>query len=101
MERLIDDCIIMDYGSILIQEPVDKLLNTLRCYTAKIAEGYELPVLNGFYHPSVLKNKFEAFSFMAQEEVENKLKALNIPYVELKGERVSLEDAFIGLTGKY
>ena len=32
MERLIDDCIIMDYGKILIQKPVNDLLNTFTRY---------------------------------------------------------------------
>ncbi len=31
-ERLIDDCIIMDYGSILIQQPAETLRKGLRKY---------------------------------------------------------------------
>lgn len=101
MERLIDDCIIMDYGSILTQQPVKTLLDTIRCYTATVPDGAEWAALDGFYHPSVIKNRFETFSFLPPEEVENRLKAANIPYTGLKSERVNLEDAFIGLTGKY
>lgn len=101
MERLIDDCIIMDYGSILIQQPVKELLDTIRCYTAIVAEGCELPELDGFYHPSVIKNRFEAYAFLPMAEVESRLKAAGVAYSELKSEKVSLEDAFIGLTGKY
>lgn len=33
MEKLVDDCIIMDYGSILVQMPVGELLGTFRRYT--------------------------------------------------------------------
>jgi ABC-2 type transport system ATP-binding protein len=33
--------------------------------------------------------------------VENKLKEWQVPFSELKSEKVNLEDAFIGLTGKY
>ncbi|MEG1586466.1 MAG: ABC transporter ATP-binding protein, partial [Bacteroidales bacterium] len=36
MERLIDDCIIMDYGKILTQQPVDRLLNTFRQITCTV-----------------------------------------------------------------
>lgn len=39
MERLIDDCIIMDYGSILIQKPVPQLLDTFRRYTFRLEAG--------------------------------------------------------------
>lgn len=32
MERLIDDCIMMDYGSILIQQPIETLMKELKIY---------------------------------------------------------------------
>lgn len=38
MERLIDDCIIMDYGSILIQQPIETLMKELRRYTCTVPE---------------------------------------------------------------
>ena len=43
MERLIDDCIIMDYGRILVQMPVDELLRTFRRYTFRCADDAVLP----------------------------------------------------------
>lgn len=101
MERLIDDCIIMDYGTILTQQPVKQLLNTLRRYTCRVPENYVPKLSNKFYHPSVMRNIMETYSFLSQAEVELYFKKQNIPYMELKAERVNLEDAFIGLTGKY
>lgn len=101
MERLIDDCIMMDYGSILIQKPIDKLLREVRRYTCTVPEGYELPATNGLYHPSVIRTSLETFSFMPVAAVEAKLQALTVPYSNLQSENVNLEDAFIGLTGKY
>ena len=101
MERLIYDCIIMDYGKILIQRPVSELLREGRRYTFKVPEDYELPPSEAFYHPSMVRDTLETFSFLPPEEVESKLKAMAVPYTDLRGERVNLEDAFIGLTGKY
>ena len=101
MERLIDDCIIMDYGSILIQQPVRELLDTIRCYTCTVPEGYTLPEDADFHHPAVIRNTLETFSFLTQQEVEARFAALQVPYSQLKCETVNLEDAFIGLTGKY
>ena len=43
MERLIDDCIIMDYGRILVQQPVAELLATFRRYTFPAADDAALP----------------------------------------------------------
>ena len=101
MERLVDDCIIMDYGRILIQQPVKELLDTIRRYTCTLPEGYKMPEDKDFYHPSLIRNTLETFSFLPQQEVENRFKALQVPYSDLKCETVNLEDAFIGLTGKY
>lgn len=102
MERLIDDCIMLDYGKILIQQPVEKLLKEGHRYTCTVPEGYEPKgTWAGFYHPSVVRNRLETFSFLSKEEAEIRLKAMQIPYSELISEQVKLEDAFIGLTGKY
>ena len=101
MERLVDDCIIMDYGKILIQKPIDELLKEGRRYTCTVPEGYELPASDDFYHPSVMRNTLEIFSFLPLTEAEAKLKSMSVPYTDLHSEHVNLEDAFIGLTGKY
>lgn len=101
MERLIDDCIIMDYGKILIQQPIKELLDNVRRYTCTVPEGYKLPETDVFYHPSVIRNTLETYSFLQQPEAETHLKSMQTPYNNLKCETVNLEDAFIGLTGKY
>ena len=101
MERLVDDCIIMDYGKILIQKPIDELLKEGRRYTCTVPEGYELPASDDFYHPSVMRNTLETFSFLPLTEAEAKLKSMSVPYTDLHSEHVTLEDAFLGLTGKY
>ena len=76
MERLVDDCIIMDYGRILIQQPVKELLDTIRRYTCTLPEGYKMPEDKDFYHPSLIRNTLETFSFLPQQEVETRFKAL-------------------------
>ncbi|MBQ8501135.1 MAG: ABC transporter ATP-binding protein [Bacteroides sp.] len=102
MERLVDDCIIMDYGRILTQQPVQQLLDTLHRYTCTVPDGYRtVPQCDAFYHPSILRNTLELHSFLTQEQVEEQLKRMQVPYADLRCESVNLEDAFIGLTGKY
>ena len=58
MERLIDDCIIMDYGSILIQQPVQQLLKTFRRYTFRIEGTIPeiLPEDATLYHSAVIRD---------------------------------------------
>lgn len=103
MERLIDDCIIMDYGKILFQKPVGELLSGIKRYTCLLPDGFKAAELPGdaFYHPSIIRNSLETHSFLPAQEVEKKFKEAGIPFRELKSEAVNLEDAFIGLTGKY
>ena len=54
-------------------------------------------------HPrtSVMRNQLETFSFLQPAETEAKLKSMSVPYTNFHSEQVNLEDAFIGLTGKY
>lgn len=101
MERLIDDCIIMDYGCIMIQKPVKELLNTIKRYEFSVPDPYEPGEYPGFYYPSKIRNRVETFSFFTMREAEEKLKSFEVPFSGLKAEPVNLEDAFIGLTGKY
>ena len=102
MERLIDDCIIMDYGSILTQQPIGELLARFHRYTCTVPESFRMPEeVPGLYHPSVIRNSMETFSFLPETEVRERLNALQVPFEDLKCECVNLEDAFIGLTGKY
>ncbi len=99
MERLIDDCIMMDYGRILVQMPVGILLNDIHRYTASVAEGFSLKQTEGMYNPSVIRNTLEVFSMRPEAEVRATLAKEGIS--EVNAEKVNLEDAFIGLTGKY
>ncbi len=55
-----------------------------------------------FYHPALsLTGELELYSFLEKDEVERRLQAMNIPHGPLMMDNLDLEDAFIGLTGKY
>ena len=101
MERLVDDCIIMDYGRILVQMPIDELLGTFRRYTFPCSNEISLPDGDGIYHPSVLKDRAELYSFDTPEQIRTKLFRAGIACETLESQTLNLEDAFIGLTGKY
>ena len=102
MERLIDDCIIMDYGKILIQKPVNELLNTFTryCFTTRNGEA-QFPADPQLYNTSVIRGHAETYSFQDMEYVKQWLAQNGIPHTSLSAEKMNLEDVFIGLTGKY
>ena len=101
MERLIDDCIIMDYGKILIQKPIDYLLNNFRRITCDIPDGYEFAQNELFFNPARIGHSMEVFTFLSEAEARQYFDAQQVPYQNFKMESLNLEDAFIGLTGKY
>lgn len=102
MERLIDDCIIMEYGKILTQQPIHQILDTFRKYTFRVPENYQMNESHDkFFHPTKIKDTVETYSFLPLDQAQNYLNEHSVPYNNIKAEQINLEDAFIGLTGKY
>ncbi|MDE6368066.1 MAG: ABC transporter ATP-binding protein [Muribaculaceae bacterium] len=101
LERLIDDCIILDYGKILTQMSVDKLLADFGMYKFHTDKDITLPDDPKIINPGKIRNEVELYSFDGIDYVKQYLEASNIPYSGLERAPMSLEDAFIGLTGKY
>lgn len=100
MELLIDDCMIMDYGRLLLHRPVNEIVEHFRRYRfASPGEGFRLLPDKDLWNPSSLGDRWEVYSFLNREEVSARLAVMGIK--EVTEERLSLEDAFIGLTGKY
>lgn len=101
LEQLIDDCIILDYGKILTQMPVDKLLTDFAKYTFTVDNNTEIPVDKKFINPGKIKNEMELYTFEDADYVKNSLDKQGVKYTDLQRQKMTLEDAFIGLTGKY
>jgi ABC-2 type transport system ATP-binding protein len=100
MERLIDDCMILDYGQLLLQQPVDGFLKTFKRYrlvTDREPQWGQLPVV----HLEKIRDKVEFYSFAEKETLISHLNQQGFNGQLLKEENLSLEEAFIGLTGKY
>lgn len=101
LEQLIDDCIILDYGKILTQMPVDKLLADFGKYTFTVDGDIALPADDKFINPGKIKNEIELYTFESPDYVKGTLDRHGVRYSDLRRRDMSLEDAFIGLTGKY
>ncbi len=104
LERLVDDCIILDYGKILTQQPVKQLMSNLKRYEYRCCDDQRMiPTdIEGIYSPWQSNDKFEFYSFFTPEHVATTLSNAGIKASSLEAFAVdSLEDAFIGLTGRY
>jgi len=100
MERLIDDCIIMDYGRIVLQQPIEKLMGQFKRFRFTLNSG-AMPAIDMFYHPEMIRNSMEMYAFLPMDEVRRVLDGHGVDYSDLRCEELSLEEIFIGLTGKY
>lgn len=98
MEMLIDDCMVLDYGRLLLHEPTQYILENFRRFRFK-SDVSDIESIEGLWNIEKIGTIWEAYSFLPYNEVENKLSSYEIN--GLKEEKLSLEDAFIGLTGKY
>lgn len=103
LERLIDDCIIMDYGKILVQKPIKELLNIF--YKYSFYGDYDIKKYDCdksiFYSSDTINNRTEIYSYKKIDAVKNHLDELGIMADNLVQEKMDLEEIFIGLTGKY
>lgn len=101
IEKLVDDCIIMDYGKILFHNKISVLTGNLIKYTYQNSGNTKMPSADFILNASEYKGKTEFYSFAAENEIRSKMEADGINTETLKSEKMNLEDAFIGLTGKY
>ena len=101
MERLVDDCIILDYGRILVHKPVKYLTDHFARYvfTASSCAGLENDAR--LHSTSQIRQQCETYSFESETSICRILQEHGISFSELHREAISLEDVFIGLTGKY
>ncbi len=102
MERLIDDCMVMDYNRVLAYMPLKQFMATFRQYNFE-TENSSLPLQKNdvVVNYEQVKNRVELFSYRTADEVESYLGAQGISYKNFAQVAMTLEDAFIGLTGKY
>lgn len=102
MERLIDDCMIMGYNEVLVNRPVDEFMEKFHEYTFEVEDGnVELTNDDLIENYEQVRNMMEVYTYASAEEIKNYLNSVGINYKNFKEVNMTLEDAFIGLTGKY
>ncbi len=103
LENFVEDIVILDYRSVLLSSSVDDFRKGFHQYvfpldTANPPQFEKDEVITNF---ELYKNKVILFSFKSQKAIEDYLNKRKIPFSDLEEVPMSLEDAFIGLTGKY
>ena len=102
MERLIDDVLIMDFNRVLAQCPVSEFMNNFKRFDFEM-ENDQINLRNEEFVVNLekVKNKIELYTYSSLNFVQKFLNEQGVVYKEFKQVKMELEDAFIGLTGKY
>ncbi|MHB2156585.1 ABC transporter ATP-binding protein [Calditrichota bacterium GD2] len=103
LEGLVEDIVVLDYKGVLLTSTVKEFKANFKQFTFDLPEGHHVnlhkdDVIANF---EIFKTRGIVYSFKTQEKVEEHLKKLNVPFKNIKQVPMTLEDAFIGLTGKY
>jgi ABC-2 type transport system ATP-binding protein len=102
MERLIDDVLIMDYGKILAQQPLETFMNSFRQFNIYLKNpDMEINAGNLAVNIEKVKDKVEFYTYASEDEVKGFFNSNGIAFNSFVEKKMSLEDSFIGLTRKY
>ena len=101
MELLIDDCMILDYGRLLIHKPTREIMENFHRFRFSLNEGQVPTEHEKLWNTEKNNGQWITYSFEPLETVRQLLEAKGVQVADLKEETLSLEDAYIGLTGKY
>jgi len=102
MERLIDDLLIIDFNKVLVQSPVGKFMSDFRRFDFELEnEQTELPKPSFIANIEKVKDKVELYTYSSENEIRKFVDGSIGSVRNFKQVKMALEDAFIGLTGKY
>jgi ABC-2 type transport system ATP-binding protein len=102
MERLIDDVLIMDYNRILAQQPIDHFMKNFRQFNIRLSDHEAgFPATDLAMNVERVKDTIEFYTYREENEIRSFLKSSNIGFTSFEEKKMTLEDAFIGLTSKY
>jgi ABC-2 type transport system ATP-binding protein len=101
MEKLIDEAIILDFGKILLHRSTKEITGQFRRFRFNCPHNLKIEATDDLYHPEVLNGHGEVYSFLPKQDVLAAIKKQGVLPSKIEEEHLNLEDAFIGLTGKY
>ena len=101
MERLIDDVIIMDYNRMLVQGPVKDFTDRFKGFAFDLDRDDVTFGKDEAANVEHINNHYEFYTYDDETAVKALLDAKGLAYHNFSRMNLTLEDAFIGLTGKY
>ena len=102
MERLIDDVLVMDYNRVLAQMPIADFMGNFKQFNFELEnDKVRFDDADFIVNLEQVTNQVELFTYDSEAKVKDYLKSKSIAHKNFTEVKMQLEDAFIGLTGKY
>lgn len=113
IENFVDEVIFLERGGKLLATSLENFKQDFSCFRLPAGLNKNSPLPNTMDRQELLdrcpviknieahKAYWDIFSFTGEEELKSGLSALNIDVGSMKSVPMSLEDAFIGYTGRY
>ena len=102
LEALIDDCVIIDYRSVLVTMPIRRFQQEFKRFAFNAENpALKLPKDEVVRNFELIRDHASLYTFRTLPEVQQYLCARGVAHTNLREVPMSLEDAFIGITGKY
>mgnify|MGYP006282911089 CR=1 FL=1 len=104
LEKLIDDAIILGNQEVLLQKSIKEFINNFHQYQFTLSDsGIKLEKDKYISNYESIGDNYHIYTFESRDKIANYLndKGIQITTSELNEIPMTLEDAFIGLTGKY
>lgn len=103
LEDFVEDIVILDYRSVLHSGTVTDFYQQFKQFDFIVdnPQQVKLEKSDVVANFELLKNHATIYTFKEQAHVEELLKQNKVAYQQLERKTMTLEDAFVGLTGKY
>jgi ABC-2 type transport system ATP-binding protein len=102
LENFLDDCLIIDYKSVLVAMPIREFQKTFKQFRFTVPNPEIMFTKNEIIKNfEKLKDKVTVYTFADKLDLVAYLNSLNLNNSAVEEIPMSLEDAFIGITGKY
>lgn len=103
LENFVQDIVILDYRSVLLSSTVQDFYKNFKQFDFEYdkKDGIQFEKSDIVSNFELFRNHGTIYSFKEKNEVEDYLKQKNVQYKNLSRKEMTLEDAFVGLTGKY
>jgi ABC-2 type transport system ATP-binding protein len=101
LENFLEDCVILDYSGVVLTMPIKEFKRNFKHFRFNSTRDLSLEKDEVVSNFEQIKDKVSLYSFKSLDEVTKYLKDKNISFENLHEEPMDLEDAFVGITGKY